>query len=76
MDGSLHLWEQDRTARELRVKEGTLQNWRSRGEGPPFVKIGSRVFYEAEAVREWVRSRRRTSTGCFDIARQEESPVR
>lgn len=34
----------------------TLANWRSNGEGPSFVKIGSRVRYEAEAFEAWKRT--------------------
>lgn len=32
------------------VSPGTLSNWRSRGEGPTFVKIGGSVRYPMAAV--------------------------
>lgn len=35
------------------VTTGTLANWRSRGEGPPFQKFGSRVRYPLAALVEW-----------------------
>lgn len=35
------------------VSERTLANWRSRGEGPSFVKIGGRVLYRAREVALW-----------------------
>ena len=40
----------------------TLEKWRVTGEGPPFVKLGRRVAYRREDLREWVESRRRAST--------------
>ena len=35
------------------VTAGTLVNWRSRGRGPAFVKLGSRVRYPLAMVLEW-----------------------
>lgn len=35
----------------------TLANWRSQGIGPPFVKVGGRVFYPEHLLDEWVQSR-------------------
>jgi hypothetical protein len=46
----------------LRLSPGTLANWRWRGQGPPFAKIGGRVLYEREALIAWVRDRVETST--------------
>jgi len=31
----------------------TLANWRSRGEGPEYLKVGGRVLYPLEKVQEW-----------------------
>ena len=40
-----------------------LQNWRITGQGPAFVKIGSRsVRYRLEALRDWIEARERQST--------------
>jgi hypothetical protein len=36
----------------------TLRTWRSRGHGPPFVKIGKKVFY-GRGAREWVLAQER-----------------
>jgi len=49
-------------AQMLSVKAKTLQAWRSRGGGPPFLKIGRLVKYDPESVMAWIRSRERTST--------------
>ena len=35
----------EEAARYLRLSPGTLIVWRSRRQGPPYVKIGGRVFY-------------------------------
>jgi len=51
-----------RAAKELKVSESMLNKMRCTGDGPPFYKIGSRVFYSRRDNREWLRSRRRTST--------------
>lgn len=38
-------------AERLRLTIGTLSNWRVRGEGPRFIKLGRKVLYpEAEIV--------------------------
>ena len=42
----------------LKVSPGTLENWRYRGEGPPFVKLGhkrrSPVRYPRKGVDDWM----------------------
>jgi len=40
----------------LRTKVGTLANKRVKGEGPPFVKFGSKVLYEAEVLHAWLKA--------------------
>lgn len=35
------------------VTTGTLANWRSRKEGPPFQKFGSRVRYPVASLAQW-----------------------
>jgi predicted DNA-binding transcriptional regulator AlpA len=49
-------------AEQLGVSERTLQGWRWRGGGPPFVRIGGAVRYEPAEVRVWLEAQRRTST--------------
>ena len=41
---------------ELRCHPQTLNNWRSNGEGPPFVRVGRRVFYRRGDLRAWIQS--------------------
>jgi phage terminase Nu1 subunit (DNA packaging protein) len=41
----------------------TLQTWRSRGGGPPFIGVSSRcVRYQREDLLAWIAERRRLST--------------
>jgi hypothetical protein len=40
----------------------TLNNLRSKGGGPPFLKLGSRVVYEQQDLDRWAEDHRRTST--------------
>lgn len=44
-------------AAEMRVSVDTLRRWGARRIGPPSIKLGMRVLYRRESVREWLRSR-------------------
>lgn len=37
------------------LRVASLRTWRCRGGGPPYVKRGKQVRYEAEAVERWLR---------------------
>ncbi|MBQ8038530.1 MAG: helix-turn-helix domain-containing protein [Lachnospiraceae bacterium] len=39
------------------IKRNTLQKWRSLGTGPIYVKLGGKVVYPLEAIREYEKSR-------------------
>ena len=41
----------------------TLQSWRSRGEGPPYLKIGRLVRYRRQALTDWLETRERNPLG-------------
>ena len=50
-------------AERIGSSPATLQKWRCEGGGPVFVKLGRRkVGYTASALREWLASRRATTT--------------
>ena len=36
--------------------------WRSQGRGPPFIKIGRKIFYRREKLADWLRNRELNST--------------
>ena len=33
---------------------GTLSQWRFRGEGPPYVKLGNRILYDGRVLNDWL----------------------
>lgn len=49
-------------AEYIGVKIKTLEAWRCRGQGPPFVKIGRLVRYRKSDVDSWVESRTKRNT--------------
>ena len=51
LDGYLSRRE---AAGELRVGLRTLDRWRGENAGPPFVRVGHRIYYPAEEMRAWV----------------------
>jgi predicted DNA-binding transcriptional regulator AlpA len=41
----------------------TLHTWRSRGDGPPFLKVGRRsVRYQRRTLLQWMAERQRRNT--------------
>lgn len=42
-------------ARELQIAPGTLQNWRSMGIGPKFIKHRRNVFYLKSEIQSYKR---------------------
>ncbi len=50
------------TAKLMNLSLSWLAKARLRGDGPRFVKIGRAVRYPESSVREYIKSRMRTST--------------
>ena len=46
----------DDVAKLFSLEKNTLNTQRSRGVGPPYVKIGAKVLYPVEGVREYMKS--------------------
>jgi len=46
----------------IRVKEETLERWRMRKQGPPYIKLGKLVRYARSDVAEWLQSGRVTGS--------------
>jgi len=46
----------------LGVQVKTLQAWRCRGGGPPFIRVGRLVRYRPADIENWIESRRVTDT--------------
>lgn len=49
-------------AEYLRKEPHTLENWRSKGFGPAWIKNGHDVLYRWSDVEEWLSSRQRGGT--------------
>jgi hypothetical protein len=47
----------------LGLSPQTLDRWRVTGDGPPFMKFGSRVLYPVADLKDWADQRRHDSTG-------------
>ena len=48
----------DEAARILDKATGTLSNWRSKGWGPPPIKIGGSIFYAMADLEAWILAQR------------------
>jgi hypothetical protein len=46
-------------AKALGISAATLQRWQTRRIGPPQVRIGRKVFYRADAFRDWLIAQER-----------------
>jgi Helix-turn-helix domain len=44
-----------KTAKRLRQERRTLRDWRRKGEGPPYVRIGRKIFYNNESLAAWLK---------------------
>ena len=42
----------------LGIKSQTLQNWRQAGSAPPFYRVGAKIIYDENELREWMLVRR------------------
>lgn len=60
-----HLTEHQ-LARRLNISMRTLQGWRLRGEGVPFLKLGRCVRYPISVVDRWEREHLYQSTSGAD----------
>ncbi len=53
----------DEAARQLRVSPKTMAYWRQTGDGPAFMRLGSRtVRYRADDLAAYMNGRRRQNT--------------
>ena len=54
--------KREAAARFLGLAVQTLDNWRSAGRGPKFVKLGARVVYQRSELESYLAANRRQST--------------
>ena len=52
----------EEAAKYLRLSPRTLERYRVTGEGPRFLKVGTRVFYLQSELDKWLKSKWRRST--------------
>jgi hypothetical protein len=52
----------------LRVAKQTLARWRCYGTGPPFVRIGGRIFYDSTDLDAFIDANKFRSTAEADEA--------
>lgn len=52
----------EQAAQILDVKKSTLEAWRCRGGGPPFIKYGRAIRYRESDLQEFIESRVRRNT--------------
>lgn len=57
-----HLLDPREVSERLGISTSTLAYWRTRGEGPAFVKAGKSVRYTEAALAEWIEANTATST--------------
>jgi predicted DNA-binding transcriptional regulator AlpA len=54
----LTLWDTKETAERIGWSERSLERARVTGDGPPFIRVGSRrVMYSSDAVTAWLATR-------------------
>jgi hypothetical protein len=53
----------DELATRWRMSPGSLQNWRTQGKGPKWIKFGKRVLYPLAVVEKYEADRLKGNTG-------------
>ena len=48
---------EDQIAEKRKVSKRTLRSERQRGDGPPHVKVGKRIYYPLDGFRDWLKAR-------------------
>ncbi|MBN2631404.1 MAG: helix-turn-helix domain-containing protein [Rhodobacteraceae bacterium] len=56
--GQREYLDNDAAASFLGLQSNTLEVWRTKREGPPFVRVGRKVMYAVADLREWMEARR------------------
>jgi hypothetical protein len=48
------MWGAEELAAEYGISDATLADWRCDGTGPPYLKLGRKVFYPKALVDDWL----------------------
>lgn len=63
------LLTEDEVAKALLLNStDTLATWRSQKKGPPFVKLGKRVFYTQQDIVQWIVGERQRQIDAIVVA--------
>lgn len=62
LDDRTRVVDTEGAAERLGITPETLRNWRWRGDGPPFLKLGRAVRYRLSELSDWLDDCTRTST--------------
>ena len=60
---------QELLARRWSLSPRSLERWRWRGEGPPFLKVGGRVLYRLEDIEAYEAAHFRHPTDRREVAK-------
>ena len=56
----------------LGMKSWTLQQWRMKGIGPAYTKLGKSIFYRVDDIKIWIEA---NVTSCTRSPAEEETTV-
>ena len=56
------LWDQDEFARFAGLTVDQVKKLRTRGGGPPFIRLGRQIRYNPAKIAAWVQSKEQEST--------------
>jgi hypothetical protein len=65
----LQLLNQRQAAEVLAVNPRTMEGWRCRGDGPPFIRLGRVIRYRLQDLHTWLEDRTFQSTTEADYGR-------
>lgn len=54
----MNLLDETQSAKKLKLSRQTLANWRCARKGPPYSRLGSRIFYQEEDLEKFVTQKR------------------
>jgi excisionase family DNA binding protein len=54
-----HLMTEAELCKVLGLSKPTLQSWRSRRQGPAWIKVGHRILFDKRAVEAWLQAQTR-----------------
>jgi predicted DNA-binding transcriptional regulator AlpA len=64
------LWDAAEVGRQLGFTAKTIQNWHALGEGPPAIKLGSRLRWRPADVARWVDDHPSAAPPTYELRRR------